>query len=95
MSSSSINIDIDFDFDPHTWCRDTQSIDINQRPIRKLICVAIDLLDILTPLTRFVELLIHMVKDFMIDNHNITEMVIILSPAIPIGVLVGYFLDTL
>lgn len=92
---SGLELDIDFNFDPTTWCKDISNIDVDKRPIRKLICVAIELLDMLTPVARFIELLTGIIRDFLLDSHSFTEMLIILGPVIPIGIMVGYFFDTL
>lgn len=86
-------INIDYDFNPATWCQTDG--DIRSQPIKRLVCAITDVIQFITPLTRFIELLFGIVRDFILDNHEYTEILIILAPVIPIGVLVGYFFDTL
>jgi hypothetical protein len=82
-------------FNPNNWCDDVENINLETHPVKKLICIAVDLLNVFTPVVRFTEIMIKIIKDFLVDNHVITELLLILAPIAPITLLVGYFFDTL
>jgi hypothetical protein len=88
-----MRINIDPNFDPDNWCAGDYSV--RDKPIKKLICIVVDLLELITPLVSFINLLFNATKDLIIDNKEFTELLLILTPSIPLVVLTYYFLTEL
>jgi len=91
MSRYTINIDPNFD--PDTWCK--EDLDLAENPVKKIICFLVELITFIPPLTSFVEIIFNTLRDLIIDARDYTEIFIILTPIIPLGILMGYFFDTM
>ena len=82
-------------FNPETWCNDVDEDEISKKPVKILICTAVRMLDLITPIIRFVKTMMEIALELILEANFLTEMIIVLSPLVPLAVLLGYFFDTL
>jgi hypothetical protein len=82
-------------FNPETWCDDAEDEDIARKPIKVLICTAVQILELVTPIVRFIKTMMEISLELILEANFLTELLIILSPIVPIAVVLAYFFDTL
>ena len=81
-------------FNPKKYCNDEGS-NPTDRPIKTLVCVSINFLKLIVPLVEYVFILIDFFLSLVLDNKNLVEVAIILSPVIPLLYLFMYFFDSI
>ena len=82
-------------FNPETWCDGAENENIAKKPIKVLICTAVNMLDLITPLIRFIKTMMEISLELILEANFLTEFIIILAPVLPIAVVLSYFFDTL
>lgn len=82
-------------FNPETWCEDADSESLQKKPIKILICTAIEMMELILPTVRFIKTMMEIGLELILEANFLTETLIILAPIVPIAVLISYFLDTL
>ena len=78
--------------DPNTWCE--EEIEVAENPLKRIMCFVIDLLELITPLTKYLKTLVDIFVEMVFMNNFYTEIFIIISPILPIAYLLVYFLET-
>ena len=79
-------------FNPESWCADVEDENIAKKPIKVLICTAVNMLELVTPLVRFIKTMMEIGLELVLEANFITELIIILAPVVPIGILISYFI---
>lgn len=88
-------INFEPNFDPNTWCDDSTEDTLKQKPIKKLVCFFLDVIDILSPLTAFAATLLEFIVNLVQENKDTLDLLMIILPSIPLFYLINYFMNTL